>query len=651
MEIKISKAVFEAVGEANWKSIDVDEGARMHWQKHFHVNLMKWPLPRTQRLREMLLPLKKTSPAMTRAVNQLLRDIDTWVTILERGDKATCVSAKAFNAQFIEIMRKIPGHRIYFKDEEKGVWFAYYVERTEYHPAVTHREKDEEDGGFNTWTTPAYVTVTCRYMELGERQTETFTMSQEAIVGKDPLAALAAVGWYVETPELREQYEAEMERYTSIAQKNGHQLLGTGECEVIERDADGGERSWWSSWYSNVRLDNDGEPARLVIDYIEADEDDDSRRRRRHYYGNRRHDVTAKPDFTWWARMSKARKLDTQAPEKVVSDEDEEDEDEDAIESNGQLTIGGASGDADEAAVAANVEYELPVHFTLTCFDLRRSARVKLHIGATQDYQYDTTLGERLILPNDVRELVGMLVNSRSAFKDAISNKGGGATILCAGPPGTGKTLTAEVYSEVMKKPLYSVQAAQLGIGEQTLEKNLLKVFKRSERWGAILLIDEADVYVMRRGDSVEQNAIVATFLRVLEYHQGILFFTTNRAELVDDAIASRCIARIDYRIPHPKDQARIWRVMANANEVEMSDDLINAIVEKHADLSGRDIKNVMKLTRLVSKTKKKAIDVEMIDFVRKFKPTGKVEGDVEETEGGGLVIEKAARAPRAMKD
>lgn len=644
MEIKINKTVFEAVGHENWLTVDVDEAGRMAWQKQFFINLMRWPLPRTKKLRDLLLPLKKGSPA-SRAVGVILRDIDTWIGILERGDKITCASAKAFNALFIEIMRKIPEHRIYYKDEEKGVWFAYYVERTKYHPPVQHREKDEE-GGYNTWTTPAYVTITLRYLELGERRSEEFTMSQDAVVGKDPLDALAEAGWYVETPALREQYEAEMERYSAIAQKNGHQLLGTGECEVIERDADDGERSWWSSWYGTMRLDSNGEPARLVVDYIETDEDDDDRRRRR-YYGSRRHDVSSKPDFSWWARMSKARKLDTASPDKAIS---EDEEDEDGEEENGQLTIGGKSNDADEAAVAENVEFELPVHFTLTCFDLRRSARVRLHIGATTDYVYDTTLGEKLILPNDVRDLVGMLVNSRSAFKDAIANKGGGAAILCAGPPGVGKTLTAEVYSEVMKKPLYSVQAAQLGIGEKTLEKNLLKVFKRSERWGAILLIDEADVYVMRRGESVSQNAIVATFLRVLEYHQGILFFTTNRADLVDDAIASRCIARIDYRIPHPKDQARIWRVMADANEVELSDDLITSIVAEHGDLSGRDIKNVMKLARLISKTKKRPIDLETINFARKFKPTGKVEGEIETTEGGGLVIEKAARAPRKME-
>src|SRR6185295_19284784 len=103
-----------------------------------------------------------------------------------------------------------------------------------------------------------------------------------------------------------------------------------------------------------------------------------------------------------------------------------------------------------------------------------------------------------------------------------VAGKTGGTIVFCTGEPGTGKTLTGEVFSEVIKRPLYVVQCSQLGTDEEELEKQLKKVLRRAQRWGAILLIDEADVYVRERGDDIQQNAIVGVFLRVLEYYRGI---------------------------------------------------------------------------------------------------------------------------------
>src|SRR3546814_2642760 len=53
--------------------------------------------------------------------------------------------------------------------------------------------------------------------------------------------------------------------------------------------------------------------------------------------------------------------------------------------------------------------------------------------------------------------------------------------------------------------------------------------------------LDEADVYIRCRDNDLEHNAIVAEFLRTLEYFNGLLFMTTNRINDVDDAILSRC--------------------------------------------------------------------------------------------------------------
>ena len=123
------------------------------------------------------------------------------------------------------------------------------------------------------------------------------------------------------------------------------------------------------------------------------------------------------------------------------------------------------------------------------------------------------------------------------------------------------------------------------------------KVLKRAQRWGAVMLIDEADVYIRRRGNEIDHNAVVASFLRTLEYFHGLLFLTTNRVDDVDDAIASRCIATIRYSVPKAEDAKRIWNVLANQFQFQLPEDLVDSLVDNFRGVSGRDIKELLKLT------------------------------------------------------
>jgi len=61
------------------------------------------------------------------------------------------------------------------------------------------------------------------------------------------------------------------------------------------------------------------------------------------------------------------------------------------------------------------------------------------------------------------------------------------------------------------------------------MESELRRWFELSERWKAIMLIDEADVYFERRSSGqLERNTLVSAFLRSMEYYRGILFLTVN---------------------------------------------------------------------------------------------------------------------------
>lgn len=186
----------------------------------------------------------------------------------------------------------------------------------------------------------------------------------------------------------------------------------------------------------------------------------------------------------------------------------------------------------------------------------------------------------------------------------------------------THNTLTAEVLAEYKERPLYSVQCSQLGIDPETIEKNLAVILQRANRWDAILLLDEADVYITKRGSSLQHNAIVGVFLRILEYAQCILFMTTNLVDNVDDAIASRCIVKIGYEIPPPDDQIRIWKQLAGLNGIDISDETIRTFVGKHPRLSGRDVKQLLKLASFRAKRACSPISLDDLEFALQYKPT-----------------------------
>ena len=110
---------------------------------------------------------------------------------------------------------------------------------------------------------------------------------------------------------------------------------------------------------------------------------------------------------------------------------------------------------------------------------------------------------------------------------DYIRGKGEGQIILLHGPPGTGKTLTAgmptgaaviheadnvlESVAEYTEKPLLTITGADLGENPYALEKNLLQFFRNATKWDAIVLIDEADIYLERRSvNDLHRNSIVS---------------------------------------------------------------------------------------------------------------------------------------------
>ena len=146
---------------------------------------------------------------------------------------------------------------------------------------------------------------------------------------------------------------------------------------------------------------------------------------------------------------------------------------------------------------------------------------------------------EQLILPTDhkktIRALVEIHENSRvkdsatptsvGASLDLVKGKGAGLVILLHGEPGVGKTSTAECIADTTKRPLFPITCGDIGETPLEAEKNLHSNFRMAQKWGCVLLLDEADVFLAKRTQmDIRQNAITSVFLRSLEYYGGILF-------------------------------------------------------------------------------------------------------------------------------
>lgn len=186
--------------------------------------------------------------------------------------------------------------------------------------------------------------------------------------------------------------------------------------------------------------------------------------------------------------------------------------------------------------------------------------------------------------------------------KDVVRDKGRGLVLLFHGPPGVGKTLTAETLAKATAKPLFIVSVAEIGLNASTAEHNLEKLFDLASKWQAILLVDEADVFLETRGpsSSTGRNALVSVLLRVLEYYQGIIILTTNRVKSIDVAVISRIHLAIRYLDLDEDQTYNVFSLFLDQIDSDLIEDRkeLNSFIKDSAfedyRLNGRQIRNVV---------------------------------------------------------
>ncbi|KAI0385879.1 P-loop containing nucleoside triphosphate hydrolase protein [Hypomontagnella monticulosa] len=258
-----------------------------------------------------------------------------------------------------------------------------------------------------------------------------------------------------------------------------------------------------------------------------------------------------------------------------------------------------------------------PVHcppYTIG-YSLGRKQWCRFFVDYIRDVNWNPDAWDSLVLPDKEKRLLRALISSHAYSKnprDSMQSKGKGLVVLLHGTPGSGKTLTAETAAEGTKKALVSTSVGELNKGTSVawgsaaFEKELKRVLQYATIWQAVVLLDEADVFLEARKDSAnpDRNALVAVFLRELEYFGGIVFLTTNRVDSFDVAMKSRIHLSLSYTPPEIEVRRRIWlhclgNVPVNAKEIDV-DSTVGFLVT--AKLNGREIANAVNTARTLAR-------------------------------------------------
>ncbi|KAI1806716.1 P-loop containing nucleoside triphosphate hydrolase protein [Daldinia bambusicola] len=248
-------------------------------------------------------------------------------------------------------------------------------------------------------------------------------------------------------------------------------------------------------------------------------------------------------------------------------------------------------------------------------YSLGRKEWCRFYVDNLREAGWDPNAWDSLVLPDREKNLLKALISSHAYSKnvrDSMQQKGKGLVILLHGTPGSGKTLTAETAAEGSRKALMSTSVGELNNGSTFFhgsagfERQLKKMLQYATIWQAVVLLDEADVFLEARKDSgdTERNALVAVLLKELEYFGGVVFLTTNRVGSFDIAMKSRIHMALTYTPPELEVRRRIWaqclkKVPADARDIDIEGTVETLVTAK---LNGREIANIVNTARTLAR-------------------------------------------------
>jgi len=178
-----------------------------------------------------------------------------------------------------------------------------------------------------------------------------------------------------------------------------------------------------------------------------------------------------------------------------------------------------------------------------------------------------------------------------------------------------------ELIAEQKRRPLLRISCSDLGENIWRTDGELTKLLKLALKCSAVVLIDEADVFLSKRSETgagnYGHNALVAVFLKHLEYFPGVMFLTSNRKDEFDEAAESRIHVRLQYEALDIDRQAKIWKSHLKGFHIpeDWDLDVFRELARKY-DVNGREIKNLVHVSTAICRQRGRKLSMSDIEQV-----------------------------------
>nr|WP_315489457.1 AAA family ATPase [uncultured Rhodoferax sp.] len=231
------------------------------------------------------------------------------------------------------------------------------------------------------------------------------------------------------------------------------------------------------------------------------------------------------------------------------------------------------------------------------------------------------------------------LLNVESRFEiprmvQALQARGHG-TLCLYGPPGTGKTALAEHIATTLAQPLHVRQASDLMgkyVGET--EQNMAAMFRDAEAENAILLLDEADSFLLDRRGAQRNYEVseVNEMLQGMERFHGIFICTTNLMDRIDQAALRRFTFKIQFKPLNRAQRLALFVAEACAGDASRLDPDLEKRLAALDQLCVGDFSAVKRQNAILD------AHLEPAEFLEQLEAEHRIKPEVREARGMGFV-------------
>ena len=231
------------------------------------------------------------------------------------------------------------------------------------------------------------------------------------------------------------------------------------------------------------------------------------------------------------------------------------------------------------------------------------------------------------------------MLNVESRFEiprivEALKARGHGA--LCFyGAPGTGKTALGEYIAQQMDQPLIIKQASDLVskyVGET--EQNMAAMFEEATQEKAVLLLDEADSFLLDRRGAQRSYEVteVNEMLQQMERHHGVFICTTNLLDRIDQAALRRFTFKIKFKPLTAEQRERMFVTEALKGDANALTDEVRRRLAKLEQLAPGDFAAVKRQTDIL------AAEFTVEEFLEQLEAEHRIKPEVREQRSMGFV-------------